>query len=76
MSWPGLCESDNIKRMITLTVITLRGAYCSCWLGIIVSNGKYGTLSVYSHAILGLDYYFGNLEIYLCFELIFDTLEF
>ena len=28
MSWPGLCESDNIKRMITLTVITLSGAYC------------------------------------------------
>ena len=29
MSWPGLCESDNIKRMITLTVITLSGVYCS-----------------------------------------------
>ena len=29
MSWPGLCESDNIKRMITLTVITLSGAYCT-----------------------------------------------
>ena len=29
MSWPGLCESDNIKPMITLTVITLSGAYCS-----------------------------------------------
>ena len=29
MSWPGLCESDNIKWMITLTVITLSGAYCT-----------------------------------------------
>ena len=29
MSWPGLCESDNIKRMITLTVIPLSGAYCN-----------------------------------------------
>ena len=29
MSWPGLCESDNIKQMITLTVITLSGAYCT-----------------------------------------------
>ena len=28
LSWPGLCESDNIKRMITLTVITLSGGYC------------------------------------------------
>ena len=28
MSWPGLCESDNIKRMIALTLITLSGAYC------------------------------------------------
>ena len=28
LSWLGLCESDNIKRMITLTVITLSGAYC------------------------------------------------
>ena len=27
MSWPGLCESDDIKQMITLTVITLSGAY-------------------------------------------------
>ena len=27
MSWPGLHKSDNIKRMITLTVITLSGAY-------------------------------------------------
>ena len=27
MSWPGLCESDNIERMITLTVITLSGTY-------------------------------------------------
>ena len=29
MSWLGLCESDSIKRMITLTVITLSGAYCT-----------------------------------------------
>ena len=29
MSWPGLCECDNIKLMITLTVITLSGAYCT-----------------------------------------------
>ena len=29
MSWPGLCECDNSKRMITLTVITISGAYCS-----------------------------------------------
>ena len=28
MSWPGLCESDIIKQIITLTVITLSGAYC------------------------------------------------
>ena len=28
MSWRGLCECDNIKRMITLTVITLSGLYC------------------------------------------------
>ena len=28
MSWPGHFESDNIKGMITLTVITLSGAYC------------------------------------------------
>ena len=28
LSWPGLCESDKIKRMITLTVITLSGAFC------------------------------------------------
>ena len=28
MSRPGLCESDNIKRMITLTAIILSGAYC------------------------------------------------
>ena len=28
MSWPGLCKSDNIKQMITLTRITLSGAYC------------------------------------------------
>ena len=28
MSWMGLGESDNIKRMITLTVIALSGAHC------------------------------------------------
>ena len=28
MIWPGLCESDNIEQMITLTVITLSSAYC------------------------------------------------
>ena len=28
MSWLGLLESDNIKQMITLTLITLIGAYC------------------------------------------------
>ena len=29
MSWPGLCESDNIKQMITITVITLSDIYCN-----------------------------------------------
>ena len=29
MNWPGLCDSDNNKRMKTLTVITLSGAYCN-----------------------------------------------
>ena len=29
MSWPGLGKSDNIKPMITLTVITLSGAHCT-----------------------------------------------
>ena len=30
MSGPGLCKYDNIKRIITLTVITLSGTYCVC----------------------------------------------
>ena len=28
MSWLGLCESDNIKQMITLTVTPLSGIHC------------------------------------------------
>ena len=28
LSWPGLCESDNIKQMIKLTVIPLSGFHC------------------------------------------------
>ncbi len=27
--WPGLFQSDNINQMITLTVITLSGFYCT-----------------------------------------------
>ena len=29
MSWPGLCECDKIKRMITFAVITLSGFHCT-----------------------------------------------
>jgi hypothetical protein len=27
-NWPGLCKTDNIIRMITLTAITLSGGHC------------------------------------------------
>ncbi len=27
--WPGLCKTDNINQMITLSVITLSGFHCS-----------------------------------------------
>ena len=29
LSWPGHCESDKIKRMITLAVIPLSGLHCT-----------------------------------------------
>ncbi len=29
LKWPGLCRTDNINRMITLTVITISGAHCN-----------------------------------------------
>ena len=49
MSWPGLCESENIKQMITLTVITLGGAYCICY--------KPTTVSMF---VCNTDLYFTN----------------
>ena len=35
MSWLGLCESDFFKRLITYSMITLSGFYCSIKLQIV-----------------------------------------
>ena len=49
MSWPGLCKSDNIKRMITLTMITLSGTYCTllALFGYLIKEGALYSLESY-----------------------------
>ena len=57
MSWPRLCESDNIKRMIILTVIALSSAFCNFIFRLHNLGTPSGSLLAFGvHQLLGEDF--------------------
>jgi hypothetical protein len=69
---PGLCKTDNINWMITLSVITLSGFYCSLTKGSIYvakwanfSNLGFTTVKSISIKITSVNYSHKNVDDFL-----------